>query len=196
MEKTIYEQYATLNKLAEPGGTVIMGGTSDLTLPLCELKQDFGLEDNLYNRSVKEFSIRNAAEVYDACIAELNPAVLLLHIGEADRAFFETESEEFDRGCGELIRHIRKVTPGCEIVIVSLNMSESTRELNHHLKYIADSERCRYEDISSKHVWNPNQTKEVISFVHSLGFVRPLRQKRPVYDLVRILYCYQDGVTA
>lgn len=199
MEKKTSEQYATLNKLAEPGGTVIMGGASDLALPLCELKQDFGLEDNLYNRSVKDFSIHNAAEVYDACIAELNPAVLLIHIGEKDRVFFETKSEEFDRGCGELIRHIRKVTPGCEIVIVSLNTPEnpeSTQELNRHLKYIADSEQCRFEDISPKHVWDPKQTKEVISFVRSLGFVRPLRQKRTVYDLVRILYCYQDGKTA
>lgn len=195
MEKKIMEQYAALNKLAEPGGTVIMGGASDLELPLCELKQDFRLDDKLYNRSMKDLSIYNAVEVYDTYISDLKPKALLLHIGERDRALFERKSEEFDRGCRELICHIRKVTPGCDIVIISLDSTEKTesaREMNRHLEYIADSEQCRYEDISAKHIWDPEQTKEVISFVYSLGFVHPLRQKRPLYDLVRILFCYQN----
>ena len=202
MEKKLSEQYEALNKLAGPGGTVIMGGRSDLGLPLGELKQAFGLEDNLYNRSVDNLSVRNAAGVYDACIAQLAPSVLLLHIGEEDRALFQEESGEFDRGCRELVSHIRSMTPGCEVVMVSQELPdapgemESVRELNRHLKYIAESEQCRYEDISSKHVWNPDQTKEVVAFVRSVGFVRPLRQKKPVYDLVRTLYGYQDGETA
>jgi hypothetical protein len=37
---------------------------------------------------------------------------------------------------------------------------------------------------------NPKQTKEVVSFLYSIGFVRPLKQKRPVQDMAKILFCY------
>ena len=59
------------------------------------------------------------------------------------------------------------------------------------LKNIADSEHCDYCDVSAKRVWNPKQTKDIISFVYDIGFVRPLRKKRPVSDMVRTLFCWE-----
>ena len=35
------KKYSALNELAEKGGTVIFGGTTDVNIPLCELKQTF-----------------------------------------------------------------------------------------------------------------------------------------------------------
>ena len=65
-------------------------------------------------------------------------------------------------------------------------------ELNKQLKYIADSEKCEFCDISEKRVWNPQQTKEVVSFVYNIGFMHPLKTKRPLNDLVRLLFCVND----
>jgi len=42
-------------------------------------------------------------------------------------------------------------------------------------------------------VWNPKQTKEVVSFLYSIGFVRPLKQKRPLQDVAKILFCYEPA---
>ena len=64
-------------------------------------------------------------------------------------------------------------------------------EMNRHLKYLADSEKCEYGDIASKRVWNPKAEMEAVSFVYSIGFVNPLQNKRPLYDLVKILFCYE-----
>ena len=188
------KKYQALNKLAEQNGIVIIGGTEDKEIPLCELKQAFELNLNLYNRSFNNLSVSNAPEIYDACIAELNPESVLLHIGTSDLELFKEHSSDFDRKYRELIKHIKTSNPKCNIAIISLkNHKENSNisEINKHLKYISESENCEFGDISTKRVWNPKQTKDVISFVYSIGFVHPLKNKRPIYDLVKVLFCYE-----
>lgn len=189
------KKYQALNELAEQNGIVIIGGTEDKNIPLCELKQAFELNSNLYNRSVDNLSVNDVSKIYDACVAHLNPESVLLHIGNADLKLFEDNSSDFDNKYRELIKHIRTSNPKCNIAIISLKNADDNNnitEINKHLKYIAESERCEYGDISTKRVWNPKQTKDVVSFVYSIGFVHSLKNKRPVYDLVKILFCYNS----
>lgn len=186
--------YASLNSVADTNGTVILGGSADRELPIGELKQAFGLEEPFYNRSVAGLSVKDAAEVYNACVAPLAPETVLLHIGDADLTLFGSDPSAFDGMYRALIGQIRSLDRKCRIGIVSLKnptADGTIAELNKHLKYIADAERCEYGDISVKRVWNPQQTKDVVSFVNSTGFVRPLNIKPPIYDLVRILFCFE-----
>lgn len=187
--------YKSLNELANPNGMIIFGGISDISIPLCELKQAFALGDNLYNRSFSDLSVKNAIEYYDAYVAELNPENIFLHIGETDINDFLPSPINFDRQYRDLITHIKNRNQKCRIVIVSLKNYDNNSdisEINKHLKYIADSEHCEYADISSKRVWNPRQTKDIASFIYSTGFIRPLNIRRPIYDLTKILFCYDS----
>ena len=186
-------KYQALNELADQNGMIIVGGTADKDIPLCELKQAFKLNSNLYNRSISNLSVNNALAFYNECITELNPECIFLHIGEADMDFFTANPSAFDQKYLELIKHIKSIDKNCKIAVISLknpNNSRDIYEMNKHLKYIADSEQCEFGDISTKRIWNPNETKDVISFVYTTGFVRPLKNKRPIYDLVKILFCY------
>lgn len=186
------KRYLSLNGLAEQDGIVIFGGRDDLNIPLGELKQAFSIEQNIYNRSIDGLSVTEAVPVYDEYVAPLAPETVLIHIGEADLKLFEEDAAVFDNKYQELIAHIRAEKKTCRIVVVSLRNYDNNpliNELNKHLKYTADSEHCEYGDIASKKVWNPKSTKEAISFVYSIGFVRPLKNKRPIYDLVKILFC-------
>lgn len=192
MMKQEIERYSGLNELAEASGIVIFGNEEDRGIPLCELKQAFELESNLYNRSFTKLSINDATEIYDSCVAELYPETVLLHIGAEDLEFFKSAPAEFDEKYRELIAHIRKGNKKCRIAVISLKNPEKKdeiAELNKHLKYIADSEQCEYGDIATKRIWNPTATKEVSSFVHSMGILQAWKNKRPIYDLVRILFC-------
>ena len=191
------KKYQALNELAEQNGIVIIGGTEDKNIPLCELKQAFELNSNLYNRSVDNLSVNDVSKIYDTCVAQLNPESVLLHIGNADLKLFEDNSSDFDNKYRELIKHIRTSNSKCNIAIISLKNADDNNniaEINKHLKYIAESERCEYGDISTKRVWNPKQTKDVVSFVYSIGFVHSLKNKRPIYDLVKILFCYNSVI--
>ena len=185
--------YQTLNELAETGGTVIFGGAADKKIPLCELKQAFNLEETLYNRSFAGLSVTSAVDAYDTYVAPLKPSCILLHLGAKDVATFETNSSAFDNAYRSLIQHIKASAPKCTIGVITLKNPENNpvvAELNKHLKYIAESERVEFEDISANRIWNPKETKEVVSFVYSTGFVHPLKRQRSIYDLVKILFCY------
>lgn len=193
------QKYQTLNKLAESNGIVILGGSADKEISLCELKQAFDLNSKLYNRSISDLSVDTALDVYHTCVAPLNPETILLHIGDADLELFSKNSSDFVQKYIELIHQIKSINNKCNITVISLknyNDEITIHELNKHLKYIAESEQCEYIDISTKRVWNPQQTKDVVSFIYSTGFVRPLKKKRPVYDLVKILFCYEPSCIA
>ena len=185
-------KYQKLNELAEQGGIVVFGGSEDLKIPLGELRQAFSVESKMYNRSIAGLSVKDALLVYDECVAPIAPETVLIHIGESDRKFFEEHPSEFDNKYRELLSHIKSQNKKCRIVVISLRNYESNpqiEEINKHLKYIADFEKCEYGNIANKKVWNPKSTMNAVSFVYDIGFIRPLKNKRPLYDLVKILFC-------
>lgn len=193
MRETEIRNYIKLNQLAEQGGIVIFGSDKDKEIPTCEIRQALAIESKIYNRSFEKFSITEALNVYEKVVVPLSPETLLIHIGETDLDFFAENITMFDNKYRELIRYIKSQNPKCRITIVSLRNYDSDpliEEINKHLKYIADSEQCEYGDIASKKVWNPKATMDAVTFVYSIGFVHPLKNKRPLYDLLKILfYC-------
>ena len=187
-------KFKSLNQLAESDGIVIFGGAADVNIPLGELKQAFALSDHIYNRSIAGLSAADAARVYDECVKELCPETVLLHIGEADVPSFDGNEAAFEEGCRALIETIRAKNKRTRIVVVSLKNYENNvviTKLNKSLAYITDSEKCEFEDISAKRVWNAKENREVTSFLYEIGFDHPLNIKRPIYNLVRILFCYE-----
>ena len=193
MREAEIKNYAKLNDLAEQGGIVIFGSGSDKNIPTGEIRQAFAVESKIYNRSFDNLSVNDALRVYKETVAALSPETVLLHIGETDMDFYAESPVEFDNKYRELIGYIKSQNKKCRIAIVSLrnyDYDSQIEEINKHLKYIADSEQCEYGDISAKMVWNPKASMEAASFVHSIGFVHPLKNKRPLYDLVKMLFCY------
>ena len=193
MREAEIKNYVKLNDLAEQGGIVIFGSGSDKNIPTGELRQAFAVESKVYNRSFESISVKDALSVYKETVAALSPETVLLHIGETDMDFFAESPAEFDNKYRELIGYIKSQNKKCRIAIISLRNHDSDpqiEEINKHLKYIADSEQCEYGDISARKVWNPKASMDAASFVYSIGFVRPLKNKRPLYDLVKMLFCY------
>ena len=193
MREAEIKNYTKLNELAEKGGIVIFGCGVDKDIPTCEIRQAFAVESKIYNRSFESISVKDALSVYKETVDALSPETILLHIGETDMDFFAESPVEFDNKYRELIGYIKSQNKKCRIAIISLrnyDYDSQIEEINKHLKYIADSEQCEYGDISAKMVWNPKASMEVASFVYSIGFVHPVKNKRPLYDLVKILFCY------
>lgn len=194
MREAEIQNYTKLNKLAEQGGIVIFGDGKDKDIPTCELRQAFAVESKVYNRSFDNLSVNEAVSVYKKVVGPLEPETVLIHLGEADLSTLGVNLTEFDNKYLELIKVIKTQNKKCRIAVISLKNHDNVpqiAELNKHLKYIADSEKCEYGDIATKKVWNPKASMEVASFVYSIGFVHPLKNKRPLYDLVKMLFCYE-----
>ena len=195
---SVINTYRSLNSLAATGGFVIFGGEKDRLIPLGELKETFDLPYTFYNRSVPGLCLENAENTYDQCVAALAPQGIYLHIGNADITLFTENAADFNERYCHLVQHIRSLDQKCRIAIVSLKNPDNEpviTELNKHLAVIAQNENCEFCDIAKQQVWNPRQTKEVVSFLYSVGFVRPLMQKRPLQDIAKILFCYDSAYT-
>ena len=192
MREQDIKNYNALNKLAEQNGIVIFGGKENISIPLCELKQAFGIKENCYNRSFENLTISEAFDIYADCVAELSPETILLHIEDAES--FKFSADKFTDDYRKLISQIRKDNKKCRIGIVSVKNYDSNNDitkLNKQLKYIADSEKCEFCDISSKKTCSPAQVKSISSFIHNMGFVQPVQCKRPIYDLSRMIFCFE-----
>ena len=192
MKETEILKYQKLNELAQTGGIVILGGSEDLNIPLCEIRQAFEMEENLYNRSFMDFSVTDSVVAYDACVSALKPETILLHVGQMDLDVLQQNAAEFDSQYRALINHIRVQNKHCRIAIVSLRNYENDpviANMNTHLKYIADMEHCEYGDIASRRVWNPKATLDAANFVRNIGFMRPLKVERSIFDLTKMLFC-------
>lgn len=191
--ETEIKRYKKLNTLAGKEGIVVFGSNEDISIPVGELRQSFSIDQKMYNRSFKDLSIADAIKVFDETVAPLYPETILIHLGDSDIGLFSRDSSLFDSHYRALLNHIKSTKQNCRIAVVSLKNyrnSPKITEINNHLKYIADSEKCEYEDISRPKVWNPQSTMNAISFVYSIGFVHPLKNKRPLHDLVRMAFCY------
>lgn len=186
-------KYFSLNKFAEPCGTVIFGGTEDKAIPLCELKQAFNLPSRIYNRSFDNLSVFNSVELFNLCVRPLSPERIFLHVGQADVSAFESNPSAFDSALRTLINTIRTSDKSCELVIVSLDNPQSSpivTDLNTHLKNISSSENCPFVSIAPGRAWNFRQTKDVVDFLSRTGF----DIKRSLYDITKILFCYNAAV--
>lgn len=191
MRELEFKKYHILNDLAEKNGIVVLGSGADKQIPIGELRQAFEINEKIYNRSFENLSLKEAELVYDQCVSELEPETILVHIGESDLEFFKENPAKFDALYCGFLKKMKADNKKCHIVVVSLKNYENNSvmtELNRHLQFIAESERCEYADISGKRLWNPKSTKEAVAFVYSLGFVRPLKNKRTTYDLIKVLF--------
>ena len=91
-----------------------------------------------------------------------------------------------------MIKHIREQNKKCRIAVISIKNTDNNpdiEEMNQHLKYIADSEKCEFGDLTVQKVWNPKATMQTSSFIRNMGFVHPIKTPKPLYDLIRVLFC-------
>ena len=185
------KKYRKLNELAQSDGIVIFGEGTDTNIPLCELRQALGVDEKMYNRSFSELSINDAVNVFDTCISPIAPETVFIHIGESDITAFKGNHSNFDIEYRALIKHIREQNKKCRIAVISIKNTDNNpdvEEMNQHLKYIADSEKCEFGDLTVQKVWNPKATMQTSSFIRNMGFVHPIKTPKPLYDLIRILF--------
>jgi len=193
LDRNEINQYHALNEMTTGNGIVVFGGTEDRAIPINELKQAFGIEETVFNRSLTGLKISDAMVAFDVCLSELIPESILIHIGDEDLDGFAKDPSAFDCEYISLISHIRDYVPKCRIGIVTINNPLENAvicSMNEHLKNIAQSEKCDYCDINNM-IWAPMEQQRLNSFIFSTGFESPLTMKRPLFSIARMLFRYQ-----
>lgn len=144
--------YHNLNSVAKKNGVVLIGSTFAKEIPVCELRQTFHMDCDIYNRSYTDLSVYDAKELITECIHELQPQRILLNLGETDLERGFHSIQDIISQYEVLISDLRKTYPGCQFVIVSLCGSEYVKEpavFNHQLETLAHKLKCQFADIST-----------------------------------------------
>lgn len=203
----VYFRNRELDRRAEPmfrdakasDAVVLFGGEVAKQIPVAEIAQDYEFNFKMFNRSVAGLSLVNAKENYLTQVEVMNPEAVIIQIGAEDMDMFRKNSAEFDIKYIELINTIKIHGKNRRIALVSnVDPEESSyfEEMNRHIKAIADSEKCIFCNIDNAKLWNPESTKELMAFMYNVGFDQPLNVKKPLGDIIEIIYsyAYQNGI--
>ena len=183
----------------ESDAVILFGGAVDKEIPVAEIAQNYEFNFKMYNRSSYNLSLKDAKKTFSEQVESLHPESVIIHLGADDVELFKRNSAEFDIKYIDLISFIKQTNKERRIALVS-NIDSTNRhafdEMNRHIKAIADSEHCVFVDIDNAKLWNPESTKELMSFMYNLGFDQPLNIKKPLGDISEILYsyAYQNGI--
>jgi len=149
------EEYMELNDIAEKNleenGVVIMGSTFAKEMPVGELVQSFELDYNVYNRSFTDLSIADSKELFSACAQTLEPAKIILQLGETDLERGFKSVPELIKEYTALVKDIKKRNRFSDVVIVSVCENANgiqPAEFNAQLEKMADELGCKYADIT------------------------------------------------
>lgn len=149
------EEYMELNEIAEKNleenGVVIMGSTFAKEMPVGELVQSFELDYNVYNRSFTDLSIADAETLFANCVQTLEPAKIILQLGETDLERGFKSVPELIKEYTALVKDIKKRNRFSDIVIVSVCENANgiqPAEFNSQLEKMADGLGCKYADIT------------------------------------------------
>lgn len=198
--RSLDKEKVEMVKPAEKNDSVILfGGSKDKEIPVAEIAQDYELNFKMMNRSVYGLSIKDAKKNFRENIEPLNPEAVILHIGEADLDLFSKNNADFDVQYLDLISTVKAQNKNRRIALVSNVCAEDPQvyaDMNRHIKAIAESEKCTFVNIDNAKLWNPENTKELMSFMYDLGFDQPLNVKKPLGDIAEILYsyAYKNGI--
>ena len=178
-----------LNELSKKNQVVLLGGSGDREIPVTELARAFDFNFELYNRSAKNLTVKEAAAYFEENAASLKPEGIIIHLGEKDRASFQANPSVFDINYLSLIEAVKKANRKCRIALVSIaenNNETSFAAMNAHIKALAASVQASFINLDKVKLWHPEASKAASLFARNMG----LNVRKPLNDVAEILYSY------
>ena len=80
----IAERYHYLNQYASQGQIIFFGSSYLDQFPIYELKEDYGMDQTIFKRTIPGLKIEDAFALLDSCVFDLMPSKLFLCFGDDD----------------------------------------------------------------------------------------------------------------
>lgn len=168
-EKTeIEQQFSKMNELAKEDAVVFFGTNYFANMPVDELSKHFGLDEDIYNRSVPNMSIDELCNMIESCVVELMPSKVFINIGENES---DCDVNEFIEKF-EWLMYTINTTTNADIYIVSI-LNENADTLNKALMDLCNQYGCKYIDITST-IGTADQNAKAFSIL------KPYIRKHPI----------------
>lgn len=146
MLKNVKEQakkYKVLNEIALKNEVAVFGSSYLYEFPFYEFMQGRITDYAVYNRSIDGMKIAEAVEVAEECLKGLNPAIILLSVGEEDG-----EEESVFLQYAALIKQLRKNHEHSKLYV--MQTYGKGEEYCRRVKRIAENEGAEYVEIGDE----------------------------------------------
>lgn len=168
---------------------ILVGGSFDQKIPTNQLAEHFKFNFKLYNKSIENLSLKNAAEYYKTVLTQIKPEGIIFHLGENDVSLYQNDSTAFDKYYLDLLATVKKANKNTRLALVSVRNADNNKviaEINKHIKAIADSEKCQFVNLDNAGLWNPQALQGAVEFAQCMG----LNTRKPLSDVAEIVYNY------
>lgn len=160
MEKELLRQsdwFHELNKYAEPNNILFVGSTFIHDFPISELEINFQIDDTIYNRGISGLKLHELKSLLDVCIYEIDPAKIILSIGEEDIKTADFDIDNFIAEYVELVAQIRLSLPKCKLYVMGILPTDCKYiEVNKKLQENLNTHNIEYLDFGY-HLLNKEQ---------------------------------------
>ena len=147
-EKT--DWYRNLNRYANKGGILFAGSSFVADFPVNELEVNFQLDAPVYNRGMRELTVKELLETaLDVCVLDLQPTKLFLSLGETDCKQPNFSLDEFLTQYEMLLTRIQSALPNCSVFVIGLLPACRDYEtINGRLRQLVKEQHCTFLDFS------------------------------------------------
>ena len=141
--------YREMNSMAESQGTVFFGTDLFARLPFGELVQSFHMKERVYNRSVENMNICDAAGLLQVCVLDLKPAKVFLHLGDTDIRAADFDLDAFIAQYEWILYTLHTQSKATAFVVSLISDDLRAQAVNQRLKKLAAESGTSFVDINS-----------------------------------------------
>ncbi|MCI8633974.1 MAG: hypothetical protein HFE64_10940 [Lachnospiraceae bacterium] len=146
----ILERYNYLNQFASPGQILFFGSSYLDQFPLYELKEDYGVSQTLFKRSLPGLHIEDAISCLSTCVYPLAPTKLFLSFGDDERSALDFSCSAFIASYQKLLSELRLHLPHCQIYVLSVYGESEDSPLNQALRELTHAYPCEFISLSAQ----------------------------------------------
>lgn len=137
------KKYTIINDVALKDEVAVFGSTYLYNFPFYELMQGHITDYAVYNRSIEGMKISEAVEAVDDCLKNLDPAIILISLGEED-----DDSEKTFVAYSELLKKIKSTHYSARIYVMQTFGKDG--EFCDKVKTVAERNGVEYVEVGNE----------------------------------------------
>ena len=141
-------KFRELNAKIKNGSIVFFGSKFFSSMPASELAKMYGLDEEIYNRSIENLNMDIVSSYLNTCVLELMPAKVFLNLGDSDIENGSFNLDSFISKYEWLLYTINTKTKAKMYIIPVMSSSPIAASVNTELEKLAKKYNCSFIDIT------------------------------------------------
>ncbi len=139
-------KFRELNCKSKNGNIVFFGADFFSAFPVSELAKMYGLDEEIYNRSIDKLTIEQVQSYLNLCVLDFMPGKVFINIGDEDIKKSGFNMDNFISKYEWMLYTIHTKTKASIYILPVMSSSPAAAMLNKALEELASKYGCRYID--------------------------------------------------